>query len=85
MGERYTSTVYQTPEGIWSWAVLDPHQRPTITGAGHADEHAAQLAADRELTIQRVLAGELRSDGEPMTGIEAIDNDNTPPLEAPLD
>jgi hypothetical protein len=84
MQESYTTTVTQTPDGKWSWVILDPHQQPTVSGAGHHSEHAAQIAASSELTTQLVLAGELRSDGEPMTGIEAIDNDNSLPLDADL-
>jgi hypothetical protein len=84
MPESYTTTVTQTPDGKWSWVVLDPQQQPTVSGAGHHSEHAAQIAASRELSTQRVLAGELRSDGEPMTGIEHLDNDRSLPLDADL-
>ncbi|RDS80150.1 hypothetical protein DWU98_14655 [Dyella monticola] len=77
----YTKTVYQADDQTWSWAVLDPNQQPIIQGGGYAHVNAAEIAAARELCVQRVLAGELRSDGEPMTGIDALDNDRSLPLD----
>lgn len=44
-----------------------------------ANQQAEQTTASTERSIRLVLAGELRDDGEPMTGYDEVDNDNAAP------
>jgi len=74
----YSKTITQTPSGAWSWSVLDPHQQHLASGTD-TNQDAAQEAAATALATQLVLAGELRDDGEPMTGDWDVDNDNAAP------
>jgi len=78
MGYGYSKTITQTSNGEWSWSVLDPHQQRLASGTD-AHQDAAQEAAADALATQLVLAGELRDDGEPMSGYPDVDNDNAAP------
>jgi len=76
MSYGYSKTITQTPNGAWSWSVLDPHQQRLASGTD-ASQDDAHLAAADALATQLVLAGVLRDDGEPMSGYWDVDNDNT--------
>lgn len=71
----YSKTITLTPSGAWSWSVLDPHQQRLASGTDTSQD-AANLSAATALATQLVLAGELRDDGEPMSGYWDVDNDN---------
>ena len=75
-----TTTLHQASDGRWSWSVLNRHQQSVGRGEGYAtQEEAALAAASGQRTIRRVMAGELRDDGEPMTGYADVDNDIAAP------
>jgi hypothetical protein len=78
----YTKSVYPAADDTWGWAVRDPQQHIVVHAQGYATSNAAEIAAARELCIQWVLAGDLRSDGERMTGMPALDHDRSLPLDA---
>lgn len=80
---RLTTKIDQTPSGEWSWAVLNPLRQSVASGTAYATrQDAMDAAANGYRAIRQVLAGRLRTDGEPMSGYDDVDNENAAPSNA---
>lgn len=78
MPQRYTATITQASDGTWAWTLVDRHQVSVDRGHGYATHQAAEhAAAASRQTLQRILAGQLRDDGEDITGYWDVDLDNS--------
>lgn len=75
----YTTMTYRAPNGDWAWMILDDQRTLINSGRGYDSEAQAEFTADCYLSNHIAQDGDpyagMRADGEPLTGIDAIDND----------
>lgn len=75
---RFLTRIAQQPDGTWAWTLVNRHQVTVDRGQGCTTQRAAeQAAAASRRTLQRIMAGKLRDDGEDITGYWDVDLDNS--------